>query len=37
LKKNGTCARAHWSRIDSTQSFSIGLAPFPLSPPTITQ
>ena len=37
LKKNGTPAARHWSRIERTQSGSIGRAPWPLSPPTITQ
>jgi len=37
LKKNGTPAAWHWSRIDTTQDFSSGRAPGPLSPPAITQ
>jgi hypothetical protein len=37
LKKNGTCAASHCSRIDSTQSSFIGRAPGPLSPLAITQ
>ena len=37
LKKNGTPACPHWPRMFTTQSRSIGLAPAPLSPPTITQ
>src|SRR5213596_856202 len=37
LKKKGTFAFSHWSRSDRTHSFFIGLAPAPLSPPTMTQ
>ena len=37
LKKNGTSATWHWSRISVTHSRSIGRAPGPDSPPTITQ
>ncbi len=36
LKKNGTLAPAHWSRIDLTQSGCMGRAFGPVSPPTIT-
>ncbi len=37
LKKNGIPDRRHWSRTEMTHSLFIGLAPRPLSPPTITQ
>jgi len=37
LKKNGTPASAHWSRISRTQPASIARAFGPDSPPTITQ
>src|SRR5574337_115716 len=37
LKKNGTPAPWHWSRRLRAQSGCIGLAPGPLSPPTMTQ
>jgi hypothetical protein len=37
LKKNGTSARKHWSRMSVTQTRSIGRAPGPDSPPTIAQ
>jgi hypothetical protein len=37
LKKKGTPAALHCLRIDCTHSSRIGLAPGPLSPPTITQ
>ena len=36
LKKNGTWARRHCSRIERTHSACIGRAPGPDSPPTIT-
>ena len=37
LKKNGTPSALHCSRIERTQASFIGLAPGPLSPPTMTQ
>ena len=37
LKENGILAARHCLRMDTTHSFSIGRAPGPLSPPTITQ
>src|SRR5208283_4343781 len=37
LKKKGRPASRHWSRISNTQAGSMGRAPGPDSPPTITQ
>src|SRR5271170_5482621 len=37
LKKNGTPASLHWSRISRTQSIEISRRRGPLSPPTMTQ
>ena len=37
LKKNGTPAARHWSRMSVAHSACMGLAPGPDSPPTMTQ
>ena len=37
LKKNGTPRSRHWLRMSNTQVLSIGRAPGPDSPPTMTQ
>jgi three-Cys-motif partner protein len=37
LKKNATPRSAHWSRMSRTQAASIDRAPWPDSPPTMTQ